>query len=121
MSKISVIVEEITDIDDAHIFYGSVIDEKMGDDLHVTVIATGLTLDENAGQEPEVVEAVVPSVNSTQPVDPNVHTSALNSQKQSQAQLYQDTASAARTNAPQEQTKTKTNSIQDYLKRQQNK
>lgn len=28
MSKISVIVEEITDIDDAHIFYGSVIDEK---------------------------------------------------------------------------------------------
>lgn len=121
MSKISIIVEEITDIDDAHIFYGSVIDEKMGDDLHVTVIATGLTLDENAGQEPEVVEAPVPSVNSTQPVDPNVHTSALNSQKQSQAQMYQDTAGATRANAPQEQAKTKTNSIQDYLKRQQNK
>lgn len=41
----------------------------MGDDLHVTVIATGLTLDENAGQEPEVVEQPIPSVNSTQPVD----------------------------------------------------
>ena len=118
MSKISVIVEEITDIDDAHIFYGSVIDEKMGDDLHVTVIATGLTLDENAGEEPEVVEQPVPSVNSTQPVDPNLHTSALNSQKQSQAQ-YQE--SPIRSNATQEQPKTKTNSIQDYLKRQQNK
>ena len=118
MSKISVIVEEITDIDDAHIFYGSVIDEKMGDDLHVTVIATGLTLDENAGEEPEVVEQPVPSVNSTQPVDPNLHTSALNSQKQSQAQ-YQETP--VRSTVTQEQTKTKTNSIQDYLKRQQNK
>ena len=118
MSKISVIVEEITDIDDAHIFYGSVIDEKMGDDLHVTVIATGLTLDENAGQEPEVVEQPVPSVNSTQPVDPNLHTSALSSQKQSQAQ-YQE--SPIRANVTQEQPKTKTNSIQDYLKRQQNK
>ncbi len=54
MSKISVIVEEITDIDDAHIFDGSVIDEKMGDDLHVTVISNGSDLlDENAGQEPE--------------------------------------------------------------------
>ena len=93
----------------------------MGDDLHVTVIATGLTLDENAGQEPEVVEQPVPSVNSTQPVDPNVHTSALNSQKKSQAQLHQDNVNTARPSAPQEQTKTKTNSIQDYLKRQQNK
>ena len=116
MSKISVIVEEITDIDEAHIFYGSVIDEKMGDDLHVTVIATGLTLDENAGEEPEVVEQPVPSVNSTQPVDPSLHTSALNSQKQSQ---YQE--NPIRSNAAPEQTKTKTNSIQDYLKRQQNK
>ena len=93
----------------------------MGDDLHVTVIATGLTLDENAGQEPEVVEQPVPSVNSTQPVDPNVHTSALNSQKQLQAQQHQDSVARPSANAPQEQPKTKTNSIQDYLKRQQNK
>ena len=46
-SQISEIVEGITDNDDANIFYGSVIDEKMGDDLHVTVIATGLTLNED--------------------------------------------------------------------------
>jgi len=111
-SQISEIVEGITDNDDANIFYGSVIDEKMGDDLHVTVIATGLTLNE------DIPEVPVPSVTSTQSVDPSTHTSALNSQKQTQAQQYQD--STPRT-APQEQPQTKTNSIQDYLKRQQNK
>ncbi|WP_201557299.1 cell division protein FtsZ [Psychrobacter sp. 72-O-c] len=114
-SKISEIVEGITDTDDANIFYGSVVDEDMGDELHVTVIATGLTLDEYA--EPEAPQPI-PSVTSTQPVDPNLHTSALNSQKQSQNQLYQDSI----TRSPsQEQPQTKTNSIQDYLKRQQNK
>jgi len=114
-SKISEIVEGITDTDDANIFYGSVVDEDMGDELHVTVIATGLTLDEHA--EPEAPQPI-PSVTSTQPVDPNLHTSALNSQKQSQTQMYQDSITRSPT---QEQPQTKTNSIQDYLKRQQNK
>ncbi|MBP2280120.1 cell division protein FtsZ [Psychrobacter sp. PL15] len=114
-SKISEIVEGITDTDDANIFYGSVVDEDMGDELHVTVIATGLTLDEYA--EPEAPQPI-PSVTSTQPVDPNLHTSALNSQKQSQNQLYQDSITRSST---QEHPQTKTNSIQDYLKRQQNK
>ena len=116
-SKISEIVEGITDTDDANIFYGSVVDEDMGDELHVTVIATGLTLDEDAGlpktQQP------IPSVTSTQSVDPSQHTSALNSQQQSKTQLYQD--SITRAPAMQEQPQTKTNSIQDYLKRQQNR
>jgi cell division protein FtsZ len=66
----------------------------------------------------DIPEVPVPSVTSTQSVDPSTHTSALNSQKQTQAQQYQD--STPRT-APQEQPQTKTNSIQDYLKRQQNK
>ena len=114
-SKISEIVEGITDTDDANIFYGSVVDEDMGDELHVTVIATGLTLDEHI--EPATPQSV-PSVTSTQPVDPNVHTSALNSQKQSQAQLYQDSITRGST---QEQSPTRTNSIQDYLRRQQSR
>ncbi len=113
LSQINEIVEGITDTDEANIFYGSVIDEEMGDDLHVTVIATGLTLNEEL--EP-VTAPSIPSVTSTQSVDPNLHTTALNSQKQ----LYQD--SATRSSVPtQEQPQTKTNSIQDYLKRQQNK
>jgi len=117
-SQISEIVEGITDTDEANIFYGSVVDEEMGDDLHVTVIATGLTLDEKVSEVPKVQQPV-PSVTSTQPVDPNLHTSALNSQKHSQNQTYQD--SGARSTPAQEQPQTKTNSIQDYLKRQQNK
>lgn len=117
-SQISEIVEGITDTDEANIFYGSVVDEEMGDDLHVTVIATGLTLDEKVSEAPKVQQPV-PSVTSTQPVDPNLHTSALNSQKHLQSQTYKD--SVARTTASQEQPQTKTNSIQDYLKRQQNK
>lgn len=121
-SKIAEIVEGITDTDDANIFYGSVVDEEMGEDLHVTVIATGLTLDDEKEEE-----APIPSVTSTKPVDPSVHTTAINHQKKSQTQLFQDSITnsgsrtqpqaAQATSAPQ----TKTNSIQDYLKRQQNK
>ncbi|MEN2750185.1 MULTISPECIES: cell division protein FtsZ [Psychrobacter] len=117
-SQISEIVEGITDTDEANIFYGSVVDEEMGDDLHVTVIATGLTLDEKMEKAPQVQQPV-PSVTSTQSVDPNLHTSALNSQKHSQNQTYQD--NGVRSTSTQEQPQTKTNSIQDYLKRQQNK
>ncbi len=116
LSEITEVVNDITDIEEANIFIGTVIDEKLGEDLHVTVIATGLTLDENAGKEFEVTQ--VPSVTSTQPVDPNLHTSALKSQKSSQSQLYPDNVTRPHT---QEQPQTKTNSIQDYLKRQQNK
>lgn len=113
-SKISEIVEGITDTDEANIFYGSVVDEDMGDDLHVTVIATGLTLDDNPKEEPKVV----PSATSTQAVDPSTHTSALNHQKKTQTQMFQDSITSSGAEA---QPRTNTNSIQDYLKRQQNK
>ena len=116
LNEITEVVNNITDIEEANIFIGTVIDEKLGEDLHVTVIATGLTLDENAGKDVEVPP--VPSVTSTQPVDPSLHTSALNSQKQTQAKHYQENVPLT---PPQEQPQTKTNSIQDYLKRQQNK
>lgn len=112
-SQISEIVEGITDTDEANIFYGSVIDEEMGEDLHVTVIATGLTLNEDSSS---TAAQSVPSVNSNQSVDPNVHVSALNSQNQLKNQN-----NVARSSSAQEQQPTKTNSIQDYLKRQQNR
>ncbi len=115
-SQISEIVEAITDTDEADIFYGSVIDEDMGDDIHVTVIATGLTLNEQPGSE---TVQPVPSATSNQAVDPNLHTSALNSQKQSKAQSFQN--NVARPSSEQEKRPTQTNSIQDYLRRQQNR
>ncbi|MDO5768515.1 MAG: cell division protein FtsZ [Psychrobacter sp.] len=116
LSEISEIVENITDINDGNIFYGSVIDEKMGDDLHVTVIATGLTLDDKKGEP-----APIPSVNSTKTVDPSQHTSAINHQKKAQSQAFHDSAVHNTPAQPAPTMPTKTNSIQDYLKRQQNK
>ncbi|WP_230660400.1 cell division protein FtsZ [Psychrobacter sp. I-STPA10] len=119
-SQISEIVEGITDTDEANIFYGSVVDAEMGDDLHVTVIATGLTLEDKPKQE---ATKKVLSAHSHQAVDPTTHTSALNNQKKTQSQLFQDSitkTSSGATTAP-DATQTKTNSIQDYLKRQQNR
>lgn len=113
-AQISEIVEAITDIDEANIFYGSVIDEEMGDDLHVTVIATGLTLDDTPKPQ------TVPSVHSTQSVDPALHTTAIHQQKKTQP--YKDSSIANPTdNASKTQPAARvTNSIQDYLRRQQN-
>ena len=53
-AEVAAIVEDLVNIDEADIFYGIVIDETMGDDFEVTVIATGLTLDDR----PKVAPAV---------------------------------------------------------------
>ncbi len=114
LSEVSEIVEAIIDIDEANIFYGSVVDESMGDDLLVTVIATGLSLDSAKGEP-----SPMPSARSNRAVDPATHTSALTSQKKAQPSSYQDHAPAV--SAPKPEANTKTNSIQDYLKRQQSR
>lgn len=44
--EIAKAVAPIVDLENGNIFYGFVEDESMGDDVHVTIIATGLTLDE---------------------------------------------------------------------------
>ncbi|AWT48554.1 cell division protein FtsZ [Psychrobacter sp. YP14] len=117
LNQITEVVNDITDIEDANIFIGTVIDEKLGEDLHVTVIATGLTLDESQDERKPMLSA-----NSNQTVDPSVHTSAFNShQKAAQSQAYPAQAPAGSSSAPQQPAATKTNSIQDYLKRQQNR
>lgn len=43
-ARITQTVEGLVDIDVADIFYGVVFDDNIGDEMHVTVIATGLTL-----------------------------------------------------------------------------
>ncbi|WP_227431086.1 cell division protein FtsZ [Psychrobacter sp. I-STPA6b] len=114
VGQVSEIVESITDVDEGNIFYGYVVDEDMGDDLYVTVIATGLTLDDAPKEE---ATKKVLSAHSNQAVDPNTHTSALNSQKKSPSQLFQDGLNRPSSQPSEAQTKV---SIQDYLKRQQN-
>lgn len=114
LNEITEVVNDITDIEEANIFIGTVIDEKLGEDLHVTVIATGLTLDDSETLQP------MPSASSAHTVDRSTHTSAFHAQQKSQPQPQQP-ASPASTTGTSQPAATKTNSIQDYLKRQQNR
>lgn len=115
LNEITEVVNDITDIEEANIFIGTVIDEKLGEDLHVTVIATGLTLDEGETPKP------MPSASSAHTVDRTTHTSAFHAQQKSQPQPQSQPASPTSTTAASQPAATKTNSIQDYLKRQQNR
>ena len=112
LNEITEVVNDITDIEDANIFIGTVIDEKLGEDLHVTVIATGLTLDES--EKPQ------PTATSNQKVDPTQHTSAIHNQQKTHNQPN-NSVGLGGSSASSQSSATKTNSIQDYLKRQQNR
>ncbi len=114
LNEITQVVNDITDIEDANIFIGTVIDEKLGEDLHVTVIATGLTLDD--ADKP----VNIPSRTSNLTVDPSLHTTAFNKQQNTAPKPVSQPAAAMPAPASQP-AGTKTNSIQDYLKRQQNR
>lgn len=116
ISEVSDIVEGIIDEDEANIFYGFVIDEDMGDDIHVTVIATGLTMDERPADPMQNVL----SASSNQGIDPRQHTTALSSQKRSQSPLYQDEPQQTQT-APAQPARASSVSITDYLRSQQKK
>lgn len=56
-TEIADIVGGITDLDEGNIFYGFVKDESMGDDIQVTVIATGLSMEERPKVAPSQVYA----------------------------------------------------------------
>ena len=57
--EVSKILQDLVDLENGHIFYGFVTDESMGDDIHVTVIATGLTVDDEPKIKPaQAVEAI---------------------------------------------------------------
>lgn len=45
-AEVAEAVSAITDLEHGNIFYGVVYDDSMGDDIQVTVIATGLTIDD---------------------------------------------------------------------------
>lgn len=68
--EIADVLETITDNEDGNIFYGFVEDDTMGDDIHVTVIATGLTVDER----PRVIPAIANVQPMAQPVENAVKT-----------------------------------------------
>ncbi|OOR91332.1 cell division protein FtsZ [Moraxella caviae] len=83
LEEVAAIVDSIIDLENGNIFYGAVSDESMGDELQVTVIATGLTLDDSAKP------AGAQSIHQSAPVD---HESALSKARQPQAQVQTQAA-----------------------------
>ena len=123
-------VRSLVDIDEANIFYGIVFDENMGDELQVTVVATGLTLDNTAANRGNFVPDA--SINSRVPV--GTHEAALaqrdaglNYAPNTAAPSYQTQPAQQVPQQPQQpaqqpqQAPRAGNSIQDYLRRQQNR
>lgn len=103
--EISEVLSSIVDLEDGNIFYGYVQDESMGDEIHVTVIATGLTLDDR----PKVaMQAPTQSLHTT----PVGHVSALENQQVQAQPVVQQPQPAV---APQANKV----SVLNYLKSQQ--
>lgn len=128
-ARITQTVEGLVDIDVADIFYGVVFDDNIGDEMHVTVIATGLTLDSSpATQTPPVARPFVPDVTSHHRVE--ARETAVGSQRSLETPLanaptmppvappIQPTPQPAASQNPQPPSRSA--SIQDYLRRHQN-
>ena len=116
-------VHSLVDIDEANIFYGVVFDEDMGDEIQVTVVATGLTLD-NTPKHP--ARDFVSDASSTHKVEAGTHEPAYAARRDIPQSIptpkppVQQTIEPAP--APQSSQLQRTgNSIQDYLRRQQNR
>ena len=107
------VVNQIVDLDEGEIFYGTVFDPDARDELRVTVIATGLTRNaSDAEQQPRKRSGAghvqVPSSHPTDEDD----VPAINKRQNTEAPAA-TTAGAAPRSSPM--------SIQDYLKNQQRK
>ncbi|OPH37548.1 cell division protein FtsZ [Moraxella atlantae] len=134
-ARITEKVRSLVDIDDANIFYGFVFNDELGEELQVTVVATGLTIDNTPKNE----RRFVPDANSNSKVEAGTHEAAYRdapSYPQSPSQPNSHTSQVAY--APQPATPAPQPSpapaqpepaprtgngmrIQDYLRRQQGK
>ena len=105
------VVNQIVDLDEGEIFYGTVFDPDARDELRVTVIATGLTRNA-ADAEPRKRNTVShASSQSAQSVDED-DVPAINKRQNADNEVS-STASSTPRSSPM--------SIQDYLKNQQRK
>ena len=122
-------VKSLVDIDEANIFYGVVFDNDVGDEMHVTVVATGLTLDSSPKSITQPQRAFVPDVTShhrvesretavgaQRPMDSSIPTPQPTAQVPSRVQPSIN--SPQPTQAPQPASRSA--GIQDYLRRHQN-
>ena len=105
-------MNQIVDLDEGEIFYGTVFDPDARDELRVTVIATGLT--RNAS-EVEHKKRVVPSHTPSQVAQQSVDEDDV------PAISKRANADAPASAAPSSTPRSSPMSIQDYLKNQQRK
>ncbi|MDO5651750.1 MAG: cell division protein FtsZ [Moraxella sp.] len=64
--EVAEVVASITDINEGNIFYGVVEDDSMGDEIHITVIATGLTVDDKPKSDNDRLKSKVSAATNMQ-------------------------------------------------------
>src|SRR5574344_837624 len=116
IEEITDVVNQIVDLDEGQVFYGTVFDPDARDEISVTVIATGLT--RNSADAADVVKR--PPVN---PTVPNASAAQQTSVDDDDVPAIQRQATEAPSTpvAPTGNGRPTPMSIQDYLKNQQRK
>ncbi|WOE30961.1 MULTISPECIES: cell division protein FtsZ [unclassified Acinetobacter] len=113
IEEITDVVNQIVDLDEGQVFYGTVFDPDARDELSVTVIATGLTRNAADAVEPVKRPSAKPQVSNSGAVDED-DVPAIQRQQTESAQQG-NTASGSGLSRPTPM------SIQEYLKNQQRK
>lgn len=118
IEEITDVVNQIVDLDEGQVFYGTVIDPDARDEISVTVIATGLTRNSADSAEPvkrpNAHVQVAQHGHATQAVVEDDDVPAIQRQNQ-------DVAAAASSASTVSAARPTPMSIQDYLKNQQRK
>ncbi|ATO18999.1 cell division protein FtsZ [Acinetobacter sp. LoGeW2-3] len=115
IEEITDVVNQIVDLDEGQVFYGTVFDPDARDEISVTVIATGLTRNSADAAEPA-------KRTNVQPSRPATAQAAVDEDDVPAIQRQQTGAGAAATPAASVSSPRPTPmSIQDYLKNQQRK
>ncbi|WP_180057141.1 cell division protein FtsZ [Acinetobacter sp. YH12090] len=115
IEEITDVVNQIVDLDEGQVFYGTVFDPDARDEISVTVIATGLTRNSADAVEPVKRSSVVQSAQATaqQPVEED-DVPAIQRQAEA-APAINATVGSSNNSRPTPM------SIQEYLKNQQRK
>jgi cell division protein FtsZ len=114
IEEITDVVNQIVDLDEGQVFYGTVFDPDARDEISVTVIATGLTRNS--------ADAIEPVKRATTQVSRSATTHAVVEEDDVPAiQRQQADASAISTASSAGASRPTPMSIQDYLKNQQRK
>ncbi|MFT4021656.1 MAG: cell division protein FtsZ [Acinetobacter sp.] len=107
------VVNQIVDLDEGEVFFGTVFDPDARDEIRVTVIATGLTRNAN-GHGRAAVKSGVAATQAAQAAQPVTEDDIPAIQRQNQPEAVVSQSSTAASNG-----RPSPMSIQDYLKKQQ--